>query len=97
MGNELQKELEKRGTAELTDGVVTQITQAIDEKTDSVKMLVFGEMMEKKIKPIQETCAVCDEWQTYRFTDIAQCQESQKEDAVARGFNELICPNQFID
>ncbi len=97
MEKELKKELELRGTAEVIGEVVTQVTQAIDETTDSVKMLVFGEMVENKIKPIEECCAVCNKWQTHRFDNVAQCQERQKRDAEARGFTEIICPTQFKD
>lgn len=93
---ELKKELESRGTAEIVDGVVTQVTQAIDEQEDSVKFLQFGEMKEQKIIPIDEACAKCDFWKRINKT-IKECQAFQGEDAKARGFSKLICPEQFVD
>ena len=91
---ELRKELEARGTAELSEeGIVTQVTQAIEEKDGTARMLVFGEMTEYKYKPIDEVCAVCKE---VHFGSIKACQEAQAQDARARGFTKIICPNQFI-
>jgi hypothetical protein len=93
---DIQRELEQRGTAEISSGGVSQVTQAIDEGENSVKFLCFGELREQKIKPIEETCAVCDFWKG-KFNTVAECQESQKKDAEARGFHKLICPEQFIE
>ena len=92
MEKELQKELEARSTAEVTNGVVTQITQAIDEGEDEVEMLVFGELRTQGIIPIEEACAKCTRGY---FDTIAECQEHQGKDAKARGFNKVICPCQF--
>jgi hypothetical protein len=94
MKDELRKELTKRGTAELSNGVVNQVTQALDEKPDKVKFLIFGEMQEKSIIPITIACETC---KCNYFPTHKQCQESQKVDAEARGFHNLICPHQFID
>ena len=95
--DELRKELEKRGTAELQpDGLVNQVTQALDEKPDKVKFLIFGEFQEKGIIPIDQACAKCDFWEKL-FASTTQCQERQKKDANARGFTEMVCPHQFID
>ena len=94
MKEELQKELNKRGTAELTNGVVNQVTQALDEKPDKVKFLIFGEMQERSIISIDTACNKCNHCY---FPTTKQCQERQKKDAVARGFNNVICPQQFLD
>lgn len=96
MSKELEKQLEKTGTAEISNGVVTQVTQAIDETPSKVKMLVFGVMQEKSIIPIDQACAKC----TFQYKNKAgtkACQSQQKKDAEARGFNNLICPQQFVD
>jgi hypothetical protein len=93
MDDELKKELQKRGTAEISNGIVTQVTQAISESDKEVTFLIFGEMRKQGIIPIDEACAKCDHCY---FRTIKQCQTHQKRDAVARGFNNLICPQQFI-
>ena len=92
---DLLKELSKRGTAEVSsDGVVNQVTQAIDEKPNKVRLLIFGELQEQSIVSIEEACSKCDHCY---FPTVKQCQEQQKVDVVARGFNNLICPSQFIE
>mgnify|MGYP001557866966 CR=1 FL=1 len=92
---DLRKELLKRGTAEVSpDGIVNQVTQALEETPNKVKFLIFGELQEQGIIPISEACAKCTE---KYFLTVKQCQEQQKVDAVARGFNKLICPQQFIE
>ena len=93
MEQELKKELEARGTAEVTDGVVNQVTQAIDENETEVEFLMFGELRKKSIISIDKACAKCDH---IYFDTVRECQECQREDAVARGFNKLVCPEQFI-
>lgn len=93
-GNGLEKELQTRGTAEVSNGVVNQITQAIDERGDSVKFLMFGELREQEITPIEKACAQCDH---RYFKTIRQCQERQRKDALARGFTKVICPQQFTE
>ena len=94
MKDELRKELEKRGTAEISSGIVNQVTQAVDEKPDKVKFLVFGELQESRIMPIETACAKCT---CGYFSTTVQCRAFQKKDADARGFHNLICPNQFIE
>lgn len=95
--NALKKELSKRSTAELTqDGQVLQITQAIAENPKEVKMLVFGELTTKEVRPIEECCSNCDFGKRH-FGSIEQCQARQSKDAKARGFSQVICPRQFID
>lgn len=96
---ELEKQLKKTGTAELhSNGVVNQVTQALDEKPDKVKMLVFGELIEKGIIPIAEACSKCTQSYPVHLGGKDKCREFQKQDAMARGFgNSLICPQQFID
>jgi len=93
MKSTLRKELEKRGTADITNGVVNQVTQAIDEQSDKVKYLIFGELREQAIIPIEVACAKCDHCY---FPTTTECQKHQKKDAMVRGFNRLICPQQFI-
>ena len=91
---DLQNELERRGTAELSSiGVVNQVTQALDEQPTKVKFLLFGEMQEKEITPIEIACAKCDHC---HFDTVTKCQERQAKDARARGFAKLICPQQFV-
>lgn len=95
--NELEKELEKRGTAEISNGQVLQVTQALDEQTDKVKLSIFGEIQEKRIMPIDKACSKCPNKFYRHFKSIKDCQERQKKDALARGFTQLICPEQFIE
>jgi len=90
----LAKELEQRGTAEITNGVVNQVTQAISETPTEVQFLVFGELRRQGIIPIDEACAKCGH---RYFATVKECQSHQKKDAVARGFNGLICSQQFVD
>ena len=93
MKDELDKELELRSTAEISDGVVNQVTQALDETKNAAKFLVFGELKEQGIIPIDEACAKCDHCY---FDTVKACQERQGRDARARGFNQVICPQQFV-
>ena len=89
---ELKKELEERGTAERTNGVVNQATQALDENETKAKFITFGELREQNIIPIEEACAKCSHCY---FDTVKRCQERQAKDARARGFNTVICPSQF--
>lgn len=89
---ELKRRLKECGTAEISNGVINQVIQAIDETPNKVKFLAFGEMQEKEIIPIDEACAKCDH--CYLPTP-KQCQDRQELDAIARGFPHLICPQQF--
>ena len=91
---ELRDELTKRGTAEIVNGQVCQITQALDETSDTAKFLIFGELKEQKTIPIDEACAKCDFWKD-KFSTTKLCQERQAKDARARGFRQLICPSQL--
>jgi hypothetical protein len=91
MNKDLETQLLKTGTAEISNGIVTQITQAIDETDKEVKILIFGELRTEKIIPIEQACAKCKP----RFNDVKLCQSTQKKDAQARGFTKLICPRQF--
>jgi uncharacterized OB-fold protein len=94
MKEKLQRELNKRGTAEISNGVVNQVTQALDEKPNKVKFLIFGELQEKEIISIDKACGKCKHCY---FPTTKQCQERQKKDAEARGFHNLICPQQFVE
>lgn len=89
---DLEKELEQRSTAEISDGVVNQVTQALDESPTEATYLMFGEKKTEGIIPIDEACAKCDHCY---FDTVVECQERQGKDAKARGFNEVICPQQF--
>jgi hypothetical protein len=92
--NELAKELGQRGTAEIGNGVVNQVTQALDEAESEITFLIFGEKKTQKIIPIDEACAKCNFWEG-KFTTTTLCQNFQSGDAKARGFNKLVCPQQF--
>ncbi len=92
MDKELERELEQRGTAEISNGIVTQVTQAIDETPTEASFMMFGELKKRGIIPIEEACAKCDHCY---FPTTKQCQEHQKKDAEMRGFNEIVCPSQF--
>jgi len=94
MKEELRKELEARGTAEISNGVVSQVTQAIDESETEVKLLIFGKLQEHKVTPVDETCSKCNFWSKY-FKSTKACQKRQSEDARARGFSKLVCPHQL--
>lgn len=71
-------------------------TGAIEETENTVRFLLFGEMTEKKIMPINEACPKCSFWKS-KFADTKSCQAIQKEDSEARGFAKLVCPKQFIN
>ena len=92
--SELREELEKRETAEIVNGKVCQVTQALDETEDTAKFLLYGELKEEKTIPIDEACAKCGFWKG-RFKSEKLCQERQGKEAKARGFYKVICPNQF--
>lgn len=94
--SDLEKELKERGTAEISNGIVNQVTQALDEKESEVDYLIFGVRRKQAIIPIDEACSKCDFWDG-KFPTIKACQISQQKDAQARGFNKLICPHQFKD
>ncbi len=94
MRDELKRELDSRGSAEVINGKVVQVTQAINEADDSVEYLMFGELRRESVTPIAETCARCDGMN--RFDGSAEkCQQHQATDARARGFHKLICPRQL--
>ncbi len=96
MNKKLIRELEQRGTAEISDGVISQVTQAIDESESRVSFLQFGELKSQGIIPIEEACSKCDFWEG-KFANTQMCQEVQTGGAKARGFNKLICSNQFVE
>lgn len=89
----LAKELEQRGTAEIINDEVFQITQAIGETEDKAEFLMFGKLKVASVIPIDEACAKCEH---RRLSIIKDCQEVQGKDARARGFNKVICPRQFV-
>ncbi len=93
MKDALKKELKKRGTAEVSKDTVMQVTQAINESSTEATFLMFGELQKQKIMPIDKACAKCNH---RYFKTIEQCQKQQKKDAMARGFNNVVCPEQFI-
>lgn len=102
MNDKLRKELEARRTAEISNGEVNQVTQAIDESPDSITFLMFGEMQKVNIMPIEKACAKC--WpnksnKSHKFfhNDVKECQALQKKDGESRGFHKLICPQQIIN
>ncbi len=94
---QLAKELGQRGTAEISNGVVNQVTQALGETETQVKYLMFGELRTQGIISIDEACAKCDHWKQYKFESVVKCQERQMLDGRARGFTKMICPQQLID
>jgi hypothetical protein len=94
MDSELIKELNKRGTVELhPTGKVNQVTQALDETPTRVKLAIFGEIKTFGVIPINDACAKCDHC---HFATVKQCQDRQSIDAKARGFNQIICPEQLL-
>ena len=79
------------------DGVEAEIliqpaTQAYVETEDTVTYSILGEARASKIIPIDECCARCDH---IYYGSIDKCQEEQGKDAKARGFNKVVCPQQF--
>ena len=95
INDEIMRELEKRGTAELhPNGVVNQITQALGETADRADFIIFGERQQKGIIPIEQACAKCDFWKG-KFETTKLCQRFQGGDAESRGFKTVICPEQF--
>lgn len=93
---QLVEELQKRGTAEIVNGEVCQVTQALDEKDDSVTYLLFGELREQRTIPIDEACSKCGFWKG-KFGSERLCQQRQARGAKARGFQQLICPAQLVE
>ena len=91
----LQRELQERGTAEVVNGEVLQVTQALDETQCRAKFIAFGELRDCSVKPIAEACASCIEWMDHGFNSTTVCQHRQAEDARKRGFTKVICPCQF--
>lgn len=91
---ELREELDKRGTAEVINGKVCQVTQALDETEDTATFLACGVLIEAKTIPIAEACSKCDSWKR-RFDTVELCQAKQGKDARARGFHKVVCPAQF--
>ncbi len=90
---DLLLELEARGTAEVTDGVVNQVTQALKESETEVEFLIFGELQKQSIIPIGKACARCNHC---HFDTYKECQDRQKKAAKARGFTQVVCPEQFV-
>ena len=74
---------------------IRQATIRTSETETRVSFDFCGEKISKDIKPIGDACSQCSFWQG-KFAGIGDCQKSQKKDAEMRGFNKLICPNQFI-
>ena len=91
---ELRKELGQRGTAEISNGLVTQITQAISESDTEVEFIQFGILKKQGVIPIDQACAKCSFWKG-KFDTINVCRQVQAGDAQARGFHKVICPNQL--
>lgn len=90
----LQRELQERGTAEEVNGEALQVTQALGESEKRARFIVFGEMQERRVKPIEETCGACTRWPS-RFTSMAACRERTAAEARRRGFANVVCPWQF--
>ena len=86
-------ELKQRGTAEISNGKVVQVTQALNETENSVEFLIFGEIKKQGIIPLAEACTKCDH--SY-FATVDECQARQRKDAIDRGFSKLVCPNQLF-
>lgn len=84
----------KDGVYELNEAGLLPVTQAISESNDKITMRCFDEVREIGIIPIDEACAKCDHC---HFNTAKECQERQAEDARARGFTQVICPEQFKD
>ncbi len=96
MNNKIIDVLQKRGAAEIVNGKVCQVTQAIDETDSEVKYITFGNMRKQKIIPIDEACSTCQFWKNH-FESTAKCQERQSKDAWNRNFFKMICPKQLQD
>ncbi len=96
MLDELAKELSQRGTVEVSDGQVNQVTQALNESDTNIDYLMFGELRHDTIIPIGQACASCDFWKG-KFKDTIACQERQGKGATARGFAKIICPHQIVE
>jgi hypothetical protein len=91
----LIKELKQRGTAEISNGVVNQVTQALSENKDKTSYLMFGEMKESGIIPIEQACAKCKSGVKKHFKTVEDCQVFQKKEGESRGFHSVICPQQM--
>jgi len=91
---DLMKELEARGTAEVINGTVVPITQALSESEDTVEYLMFGNLRREAIIPIDEACSMCD-FRGSKFQTVGQCREFQAKGSKDRGFYKLICARQL--
>lgn len=85
----------KDGVYEVINQQLVPVTQGIKETKDTATFLSFGDVVETRIIPIAEACKPCDFWK--RIGSRKACRKFQEKDARARGFTEVICPNQFID
>lgn len=96
VASDLIKELKSRGTADLgKSGIVNQVMQALNESEKSVEFLVFGEKVKRSVIPIEQACSQCVSPTKKHFPSSTECRERQKKDAVARGFHDIVCPQQF--
>ena len=87
--------IEKDRLYETTKAGLVPATQAIEDGGNKAKFLLFGELTEKEITPIDIACKDCLEWIEMNFASVPACRERQARDARARGFTSVVCPNQF--
>jgi len=90
-------ELNERGTAEVVNGEVLQVTQALGESPGKAKFITFGELHDCGVIPIEVACAHCHNSARVRFATVGECQARQGREAKARGFTSVVCPNQFVE
>jgi hypothetical protein len=57
---QLLNELQQRGTAEISNGKIVQVTQALNESKKQVTFMLFGKLQTKNIRSIDEACASCN-------------------------------------
>jgi hypothetical protein len=68
--------------------------QAISETGGTAKMLVFGQVHEYLVIPIDEACAACKVWKE-TYPTIQPCRVFHDREAKKRGFTHVSCPHQF--
>jgi len=87
--------LDENRAYEVTGESILPATQALDETDTEVSFLSFGVLTKVPIKSIEEACEECGSWK--KRGGLKECRSIQKRDSVVRGFQKLICPNQFIE
>lgn len=78
-------------------GKTNKATESILETGKEVSFLCCGDVVHRKIMPIEEACAKCTMSYHIRLGGKDKCRKFQKREGERRGFKDLVCPQQFIE